>query len=69
MLDSIESYRGVKFVLRYLREVPLAWFIVGVGIARAGVFLSEGWLGNAVLCGCGVARLRPDRRCFARIWP
>jgi len=41
MLDSIDSYRGVKFVLRYLREVPLAWFVLGVGIAWVGVFLSR----------------------------
>ncbi|HEY5214027.1 MAG TPA: hypothetical protein VIJ38_13505 [Acidobacteriaceae bacterium] len=46
MLVSIDSYRGVKFVLRYLREVPLAWFILGIGIARVGVFLSTACFGE-----------------------
>lgn len=46
MLDSTDSYRGVKFLLRYLREVPLAWFVLGFGIARVGIFLSTALFGE-----------------------
>jgi hypothetical protein len=41
MLELVDSYRGLKFVLRYLREVPFAWFVLGAGIAGVGVSLSK----------------------------
>ncbi len=46
MLDSVDSYRGVKLFLRYLREVPLVWFVLGIGIARVGIFISKAFWGK-----------------------
>jgi hypothetical protein len=40
MQSSVDSYNRVKLLLRYLREVPLVWFALGLGIARAAIFIS-----------------------------
>ena len=41
MLGLNDSYRGVKFVLRHLREISLAWFVLGIGIARVGMVIGR----------------------------
>ena len=41
MLDSINSYHRGTSLFRSLREVPLAWFILGLAIARVAVLLSK----------------------------
>ena len=41
MLAAIDSDRNLKFILRYLREIPLVWFAIGLGIAQLGVFASK----------------------------
>ncbi len=41
MLASIDAYRKLKFLFHYLREIPLAWFVIGLGIARVGIFISK----------------------------
>ncbi len=41
MLASIDAYRKLRFLFRYLREIPLAWFVIGLGIARIGIFISR----------------------------
>jgi len=42
-LDSTSSYGKLTFLLRYLRELPLAWFALGLGIARIGIFVTKAW--------------------------
>lgn len=41
MLASIDSYGKLKFLLHYLREFPLVWFAIGLGIARLGISISK----------------------------
>ena len=42
-MDSTSSYGKLTFLLRYLRELPLAWFALGLGIARVGIFITKAW--------------------------
>ncbi len=41
MLVSTDVYPQGTPLLRYLREVPLAWFVLGLAIAELGVFASK----------------------------
>jgi len=40
-LDSIDVYPRGTPLLRYLREVPLAWFVLGLALAQIGVFATK----------------------------
>ena len=40
MLAPIDSYGKLKLLLHYLREFPLVWFAIGLGIARLGIYTS-----------------------------
>ena len=41
MLASMNSDGKFRLLFRYLRELPLVWFVVGLGIARLGVVLTR----------------------------
>ena len=43
MLAAIDSYGKLKFVFRYVREIPLAFFVLGLGIARLGVLVNNSY--------------------------